>query len=215
MSAFIDLTKERFGRLVVIERAENTKQGSARWECRCDCGNIVIVSSGSLRSGGHTQSCGCKTIEATKKRLTTHGMYNTPEYNTWRSMVQRCNNPKVPKYKNYGGRGITVCDKWLKFTGFFEDMGFRPKGLTIERKNNDLGYYKSNCYWATIFEQNRNKRIQKRNKTGTIGVSWSKTRKKYKVYFDVWGKKRLHLGQFVDLEQAIKVRKQAEQKYGK
>lgn len=160
MSARIDLTGQKFGRLTVLERAENAKNGSAQWKCRCECGNIAIVRSDSLRSGT-IRSCGCLRAETMKKIHTKHGMRKTSEYDAWSHILQRCNNPKDAGYNNYGGRGITVCDKWLKFDGFFEDMGFKPKGLTIERKNNDLGYCKENCCWATYTEQNRTEQKSK------------------------------------------------------
>ncbi len=133
MPVFKDLTKEKFGRLTVIERVENNKSGSACWECRCNCGNIVVIRGDCLRTGC-TQSCGCLNSEIVKKVHTKHGMCGTPEYYTWAHMLQRCNNSKNAGYNNYGFRGITICNKWLKFDGFFEDMGFKPKGLTIERK---------------------------------------------------------------------------------
>lgn len=209
---FIDLTKEKFGRLTVIERAENAKSGAVRWKCRCDCGKTVTVQRSNLKSGG-TKSCGCLQKEISIKVNTKHGMSRTIEYITWDSMLQRCNNPKTIGYKNYGFRGITICDKWLNFDGFFEDMGFKPKGLTLERRNNDLGYCKENCYYATPTEQARNQRVQKRNKTGIPGVCWDKVNRNYRVKIRIENKKMLHIGQFVNLEEAAEARKLAEQKY--
>lgn len=213
MSVLIDLTKRKFGKLVVVERAENAKRNTTQWKCRCECGKIVTVRSCHLLSG-HTQSCGCLSVETAKRLNTKHGMHNTPTYNSWLSMIGRCNNPKATNYYNYGGRGITVCGKWLSFVGFFEDMGVRPKGLTIERKNNNLGYYKENCCWADCTTQCRNQRISKNNKTGIRGVWWNKARKKYLVNIRIGNNnKQLYLGRFVELEQAAKARKEAELKY--
>lgn len=196
-----------FGRLTVMERGENTKDGKARWKCRCKCENIVVVRAGDLQSGD-TQSCGCLHRE----KVTKHSMARTPEYEAWRHMIKRCNNPKDSAYKNYGGRGITVCDKWLKLAGFCEDMGKKPEGLTLERRDNDLGYYKENCYYATCTEQVRNRRVQKRSKTGVTGVNWDKASGKYRATIGIENK-NLYLGQFASLEKAVEVRKQAEQKY--
>lgn len=212
MSAFIDLTKRKFGRLVVVERAENAKNNRTQWKCRCECGKIVIVWSCHLRSG-HTQSCGCLQKEITGRLFTKHGMRKTIEYNTWSLMLRRCNNPKSSAYCDYGGRGITVCKKWLKFVGFFEDMGIKPKGLTLERKNNDLGYCKDNCYWADRTVQSRNQRVRKDNKTGISGVWWDKAEKKYRVNISLGNNKQLYVGRFVELKQATKARKDAELKH--
>lgn len=211
MTVLIDLTKERFERLVVIERAENNKHGHARWKCQCDCGKITIVSSRNLVTG-NTKSCGCLSAETRKKVNTKHGMCRSVEYNTWRGMLERCNNPKNIAYQRYGGRNITVCDRWYKFENFFEDMGFRPKELTIERRDNEEGYSKTNCYWANKTVQSRNRRISKTNKTGVRGVRWNKVSKRYQVNIGC-GYKQLFLGCFTELEQAVEARKQAEQKY--
>lgn len=211
MPAFIDLTKRKFGRLVVIERARNAKRSCVLWRCRCDCGNIVVIRSTNLRSG-NTQSCGCLQKEIVGKIFTKHGMRRAKEYEVWTNMLKRCNNPKSSYYYNYGGRGITVCEKWLKFVGFFEDMGSLPKGLTLERRNNDKGYYKENCCWADCTTQSRNQRIRKDNKTGVRGIWWDKAINKYYVSIGVESK-CLYIGRFAKLEQATKARKDAELKY--
>lgn len=158
---FKDLKGLTFGRLKVIGFAGKDKSGLSMWFCRCDCESVMKIHGGNLTSG-HTVSCGCLHIERTKKANTTHGHSKignkSPEYKTWECMLQRTQNPKYKGYPDYGGRGITVCKCWLKFENFFEDMGERPKGKTLDRIENDKGYYKENCRWATLAEQANNKR---------------------------------------------------------
>lgn len=155
----INLIGQRFGRLKVIGRAED-KGTRVMWNCVCDCGENATVGASSL-SEGRTRSCGClrkETIaEIGRVTATTHGLSGAPGYAIWRSMIGRCLSPDNKSYPHYGGRGITVCDRWLgNVENFILDMGPRPEGLTLERKNNDLGYTPENCIWATSHEQNQN-----------------------------------------------------------
>lgn len=156
----IDLTGRKIGRWTVVSRAENDPKGQSRWNCKCDCGTERDVPGVTLR-GDRTHSCGCLKTELTIARSTKHGHSSSttisPTYHSWVGMTQRCSNPKHKDYDRYGGRGITVCEKWRTFSGFLEDMGEKPEGSSIERAENDLNYDKDNCKWATVSEQANNK----------------------------------------------------------
>ena len=158
MSRIVDLTGQRFGRLVVIEKTDQRSGRHIIWKCKCDCGKETFINSGNLRRG-NTTSCGCLQ----KERVTTHGKRYSEEYRSWNMMKDRCYNPNNKSYKDYGGRGITVCDRWKdSFENFLEDMGPKPSSKhSIDRINNDKKYEPNNCKWATQTEQNRNKRHQR------------------------------------------------------
>jgi hypothetical protein len=163
MSAKIDLTGKRFGRLIVESIAPKDRHGNICWKVKCDCGNTKSVNSSVLLKGT-TRSCGCLNQELRSARLLSHGMTNTPTYRSWQAMKSRCSNPNDESYARYGGRRISVCDRWLGengFKNFYKDMGVRPKELTLERINNDGNYEPSNCKWATRKEQNRNTRTNR------------------------------------------------------
>lgn len=183
---FIDLIGQKFGRLVVIQKMNNNKHRQSRWLCKCYCNdkNIVIVQGCHLKSG-HTKSCGClrdEIIRETGIKNIKHGHSKrkkiTKIYISWHNMKQRCTNFNDKGYKDYGYRGITICERWLKFENFNKDMGesWRPR-LTIHRKNNNKGYYPENCVWITTKEQNKNKRnnlyITHNNKTQLL-IDWVK-----------------------------------------
>lgn len=199
----IDLTGQKFGQLVVTEEVKRRKQKKIYWKCICDCGRNSIVMGGHLKSGA-TKSCGCL--------VKTHNLSKSLIYNTWDKMIRRCTDLNDKSFKDYGGRGITVCEEWLNIENFYVDMGERPKGLTIERIDNNKGYYKENCKWASQIEQKRNQRLRKDNRTGIRGVNWSKQHQKYQVRISV-NYKTIWLGCFTSIEDAKAARKKAELEY--
>lgn len=147
----------RFGRLLVVDFAFASK-GRAWWKCVCACGARKTISGMHLRCGD-IKSCGCAQYKETAKRFTKHGKCNTRTFRVWVAMRFRCNSPKSPIYRHYGGRGIRVCARWSKFENFLKDMGERPTGLELDRINNDGDYKPSNCRWTTRKEQARNTRF--------------------------------------------------------
>ena len=153
-----DLTGKVFGQLTVLNRTDNAEDGHSRWVCLCSCGKETIVQSNNLKS--KTQSCGCLIVERVSTLNLTHGKTKTKEFKTWDSMKQRCGNPKSDSYKDYGGRGIKVCERWINsFENFLADMGQAPaKHFSIDRKDTNGNYEPSNCRWATAKEQRANQR---------------------------------------------------------
>lgn len=150
----IDLTGHVFGSLRVDALAGTLPR---KWHCVCICGTQCVVSTASLRSG-NTRSCGCLRSIRNSESHTKHGQSHTALYFVWNSMHQRCYNPNAKGFARYGGRGIKVCRRWHKLENFLADMGPRPVGMSVERRNNSGDYKPSNCYWATRSEQGRNKR---------------------------------------------------------
>jgi hypothetical protein len=158
MPNFIDITGVRFGRLVVLERhfPKNVSR-MTYWLLRCDCGNTHVTQGSNLRSGRVT-SCGCLHPRHGQSRRESM----TGAYRTWRAMIARCENLNHVSYRYYGGRGISVCERWKQFANFFADMGERPPGMWIDRINNDVNYEPGNCRWQTPSDQGKNRRNTKR-----------------------------------------------------
>lgn len=156
MSARIDITGQRFGRLTAIQFSHFDKSGT-HWLFRCDCGSEKVIKGNVVRRGNST-SCGCLW------RPHSHKLKGiaSPTYVVWMGMKARCGNPKATDYHLYGGRGIKVCQRWLKFPGFLEDMGVRPEGTQLDRIDNDKGYSQDNCRWVDDphKKQGRNRRGQ-------------------------------------------------------
>lgn len=165
-----------------MARGENTAQGGTQWLCRCECGTEKTINGIVLRDG-RSRSCGCLHRDSCIERSTKHGhtpmgVKPTPTYHSWCAMKARCTKPSNNRYADYGGRGITVCDRWLNsFAAFLTDMGEKPAGTSIERKDNSKGYEPGNCEWADNQKQANNKRNNRRlslnGRTQTMR-QWSK-----------------------------------------
>lgn len=159
MTRYFDLTGKKFNKLTAIKLSHIKEKHTAYWEWICDCGKIKVII-GSNVAKGYTKSCGC-----INKRTTTHGYSRArlPEYKAWGSIKERCYNPNHKSYKRYGGRGIFMCDEWRNdFLRFYSDMGRKPTPQhSVERIENDKGYYKENCKWGLPIEQNNNTRSNK------------------------------------------------------
>jgi|AntDeeMinimDraft_6_1070357.scaffolds.fasta_scaffold07307_3 hypothetical protein len=200
-------TGDRFGRLVIDATYTHKKSGVWWHKVICDCGTAKHVNGKSLFKGA-SQSCGCLQVE----RSTSHGKTKTDEYKAWSAMLTRCSNENQPGYVNYGGRGISVCDRWREFEAFLKDMGRKPsKKHSLERVMNDIGYSPDNCKWADRFCQAQNQRTRRDNKTGIKGVYFDNLKGKFLASMQR-NKVNCHLGTFDTLEGAALARAQHEDK---
>ena len=217
-----DLTGQKFGKLTALYPVPD-KAHRARWHCVCDCGNEKDVLQQNL-SNGHVRSCGCILSDSSLERIIryndslgreSHRKTKTRLYKIWIGMKSRCYYKRTESYKNYGKRGIKVCDEWLHSYNAFSEWALQngyDDSLTIDRIDPDGNYCPENCRWTTMSIQEFNKRMSSRNTSGTTGVSYNKAMKKWVAYIRKDGKQH-YLGRYDCIDDAIKARKDAEIKY--
>lgn len=207
----------RFGRLTVVEPdapyISPKGKRATKWVCKCDCGNICSVVSTKLRNG-HTSSCGCFKYD-----MILHHGHNKPGkrtavYRVYDNMKGRCYNSNATGYENYGGRGITVCDRWLEpspqgFLNFLEDMGDKPEGMLLDRIDPNKEYSKENCRWINRSLSNFNRRRLDKNVSGRTGISWLESCSRW-IARITKDSEEIILGYFCSFEDAIKAREEAE-----
>lgn len=200
-----DMSGMKFGKLTVLEFFGSTKTSKNNlWRCKCECGNETISHQSHLK-GGKSKSCGCGRIEA----ITKHNMHKNQFYSIWSGINTRCNNKNDPGYKNYGARGIKLCEEWQQIEGFIkwaEANGYK-KGLQIDRINNDGDYEPSNCHFVTGKENSAvgKRRMSSRNTSGYVGVILAK---KYGTWFATIKQegKQIYIGSSKTIEGAVKLR---------
>lgn len=201
MPRFVDRTGQKFGKLTVLARNGTNHYKKVMWRCHCDCGNELDVVAGALVTG-NTSSCGC-VIPNFK-----HGGWKKASYNTWRAMMRRCYKTQDKDYPRYGGKGVTVCDRWHEYANFAADMGEPNGDETLDRINTYGNYEPENCRWAGVKTQNRNIRIRANSRTGVTGVSKT-IHGTYMAKVTV-GKSSFYSKCFTTVEEAAAVRKELE-----
>ena len=206
----LDLTGKKFNFLTVTNLSDRkTPNGKPLWDCLCDCGKTTTVDGGSIKNG-NTKSCGCYRSSRMTEQNTKHGMVNTPEWMSWSAMLSRCYNENSIGYKNYGGRGIVVCERWRNsFENFYIDMGIRPSAdYTLDRKDVNGNYEPNNCRWLDRLLQTRNTRFQSNPMNGIRRTASGK----YRAAIGV-NNNQIDLGTFSTIEEAQEARRNAETKY--
>lgn len=201
MGRIVDLSGRTFGRLLVLGRDGAGVGGHVIWRCRCECGSTISAWGIALRRGA-TKSCGCLRSEVSRSANTTHGLSSSSEYHIWRTMLARCTNPKTSSYQHYGGKGVSVCPRWMSFENFYADMGARPSsGHSIDRIDNDGNYQPDNCRWATMSQQARNTRRQRND-----GWCIEKVGGSYVVRVTPLGGVQTYIGSFRRRDDAVRAR---------
>lgn len=151
----------KYGHWTVLSEEKIVFQNRVYLLCKCDCGTLRNVIVKNLKTG-ISSSCGCIGSKKIIDRNTKHGKRYTKIWRVWRAMKTRCYNKNIIQYRDYGGRGIKVCDEWLNFENFYKDMGEAPDGLSLDRINNNGDYCKENCRWSSVREQSRNRRSNRK-----------------------------------------------------
>jgi hypothetical protein len=208
MPKFVDRSGQVFGRLRVIKDVGRNNLNKVMWKCACECGNTVVVTSGSLVTG-NTLSCGCYL----KERITKHGGTGRQSYRTWHSMIRRCTISTDKDYPRYGGAGVSVCHEWMDYTRFVNDMGEPGPKETLDRIDPYGNYTKENCRWASKTVQARNVRVRKNSKSGHTGVlPVPHCPGKWFAAIQL-REKRFYSRVTTSIEEAVIFRKELEQKY--
>lgn len=208
--AVIDRKGQRFGSLIVVERAENDQNGKAMWLCKCDCGNSIVVSAKNLTRG--KSSCGCLFGG---KPLIYRKSHSNKLYNQWSGMIYRCTHQAASHYERYGERGVSVCEEWMNSFEVFANWAISngySENLEIDRIDNNGNYCPDNCQWVSHMENSRNRNARKTSKSGVSGVAFRKDIKKWRVTICV-NYKRIHIGNYETFEAAVSARKKAESEY--